>query len=134
MDVNDLIKMILTLPSEDKEHILTALTVEAAGGTDTLHILELPMGDNDANAANIRAYLKALLTKLWEEGEGFSGKRPFGNSGWERDLYFPLVKAGRVKGEIEKYETHGGDERESLERIDDKEAANGMIFDAIDQL
>jgi hypothetical protein len=134
MDVNDLVKMVLTLPAEDKEHILTALTVDAAGGTDTLSVLDLPMGDNDANAANVRAYLKALLTKLWEEGEGFSGKRPFGNSGWERDLYFPLVKAGRVRGEIENYEIHGGGERESLERVEDKDAANDMIFEAIDQL
>lgn len=134
MDVTNLIPMLLSLPAEDKEHIRAALAVDAAGGTDALAVLDLPMGENDANAATVRGYLKALLTKLWEDGEGFSGKRPFGNSGWERDLHFPLVKAGRVAGEIEKYETYGGDERESLERIEDEDAANAMIFEAIDQL
>jgi hypothetical protein len=49
-------------------------------------ILALPMGPNDADAENVREYLKALLTELWREGESFSGKRPFGNSGWEREL------------------------------------------------
>lgn len=134
MDVSDLIKMILTLDAGDKDHIRAALTVDAAGSTEAMAVLDLPMGQNDADAATVRGYLKALLTKLWNEGEGFSGKRPFGNSGWEYDLYFPLVKAGRVAGELETYETHGGDERESLARIDDKDAANELIFEAIDQL
>lgn len=134
MDVNDLIPMILSLPSEDKEHIRAALAVDAAGGTDTLPLLDLPMGDNDANAATIRGYLKALLSELWDKGEGFSGKRPFGNSGWERELYFPLVKAGRVAGKIEKYETYGDGEKETLEKIEDKNAANDLIFKAIEQL
>lgn len=134
MDVKEhLIPMLLSLSTEDKEHIQAALTVDMAGGTDTLGVLDLPMGDNDANAATIRGYLKALLTKLWDEGEGFSGKRPFGNSGWERDLYFPLVKAKCVEGKLETYETHGGGEGESIESID-KDAANCMIFDAIKQL
>lgn len=134
MDVNHLIPMILSLPAKDKEHIRAALAVDAAGGTDALAVLDLPMGDNDANAATVRGYLKALLTKLWEEGEGFSGKRPFGYSGWDSELHLPLVKAGRVKGEIEKSETYGGDERESLAHIQDEDAANQMIFEAIDQL
>lgn len=133
MDVNDLIPMLLSLPAEDKEHIRSALAVDAAGGTDALAILDLPMGDNDANAATVRGYLKALLTKLWEEDEGFSGKRPFGNSGWSRELYFPLVKAGRVKGEIDTVDTYGGVEQECLEEYD-AEACNQLIFDAIDQL
>jgi len=40
---------------------------------------------------SIREYLAKLLTKLITEEEGFSGKRPFGNSGWLSDLYFPLL-------------------------------------------
>ena len=39
------------------------------------------MGVNDADAENIGEYLKALLSAVWHEGESFSGKRPFGNSG-----------------------------------------------------
>jgi hypothetical protein len=48
----------------------------------------------------IRDYLRTLLMTLWEEGDGFSGKRPFGNSGWEYDLYAPLVKGGFVAGKF----------------------------------
>lgn len=45
-------------------------------------ILDLPMDkeENDAQASSVRGYLKTLLKTLWEEGEGFSGKRPLGNS------------------------------------------------------
>lgn len=49
----------------------------------------------------IRDYLRQLLTTLWVEKEGFSGKRPFGNSGWEYDLYKPLVAAGVVPGTLD---------------------------------
>lgn len=47
-------------------------------------------GENDAGAETVRDYLKALLAALWNEGEGFSGKRPLGNSGWEHELLVPL--------------------------------------------
>lgn len=49
-------------------------------------VLDLPMDDNDAGAKTIREYLVSLVEMLWVEGEGFSGKRPFGNSGWEAEL------------------------------------------------
>lgn len=49
-------------------------------------ILRLPMQPNDSGAITIGGYLQALLARLWTDGEGFSGKRPFGNSGWEDDL------------------------------------------------
>lgn len=49
-------------------------------------VLALPMPDNDAGAATVREYLQALLLVLWMEEEGFSGKRPFGNSGWQGEL------------------------------------------------
>ena len=63
-------------------------------------ILSLPMGKNDADAETVGDYLVELLLSLWIQGEGFSGKRPFGNSGWEYELYYPLVKAGVIWGEI----------------------------------
>lgn len=66
-----------------------------------MSILDIEMQENDAGAKTIREYLKALLTKLWKEGEGFSGKRPFGNSGWEFPLYTALVKAGEVGGSLD---------------------------------
>ena len=65
-------------------------------------VLALPMQQpNDANAATVRDYLLALLTTLWNETEEFSGKRPFGNSGWEWDMYVPLIRAGAVRGALD---------------------------------
>lgn len=64
-------------------------------------ILDVSMGENDADAATIRDYLIKLLAKVWQEGEGFDGKRPFGNSGWDGELAIALVRAGFVEGEID---------------------------------
>jgi hypothetical protein len=64
-------------------------------------ILDLPMGVNDADAATIREYMKTLLRKVIREGESFSGKRPFGNSGWKSEMFFPLVKAGVIDGALD---------------------------------
>jgi hypothetical protein len=55
----------------------------------------------DTNAESIREYMQCLLFTLWEEGEGFSGKRPFGNSCWEYDVFRPLVKWGYVEGQLD---------------------------------
>lgn len=74
---------------------------------------------------SIKGYLKKLLETLWEEGEGFSGKRPFGNSGWEYSLYAPLVAGGFVKGRL--------DADGYVDEVD-KDAANQMIFDIIASL
>lgn len=41
-----------------------------------------------------REYFQKLLNQLWYEGEGFSGKRPFGNSGWQDDIYEVLDQMG----------------------------------------
>lgn len=57
-------------------------------------ILALPMRENDAKAATIGDYLIRLLRTVWHEQEGFSGKRPFGNSGWDCDLIRALVDGG----------------------------------------
>lgn len=94
------------------------------GKIDGKAILDIKMSDNDADAKTVRDYLKALLSAIWEEGESFSGKRPFGNSGWEYDLYRPLVEAGAVKGKIVDGELADVDER----------AADQAVFDAIDAL
>jgi hypothetical protein len=91
-------------------------------------ILNLPMGENDAGAETIRDYLKALLRKLWREGEGFGGKRPFGNSGWEWELYKALAVGCAIDVLFDDY----GD----MEEISDfqERKANALIFDAIEAL
>lgn len=58
--------------------------------------------DSDAgDSLTFREYFRVLLSTLWNEGEGFSGKRPFGNSGWEHDLYVPLIKHGFISGSLD---------------------------------
>jgi hypothetical protein len=64
-------------------------------------ILRLPMMKNDSGATTVGGYLQKLLVTLWIEQEGFSGKRPFGNSGWDYDLMKALADGGFIKGEID---------------------------------
>ncbi len=60
---------------------------------------------NDLNREiTIKEYLKELLRTLWIGGESFSGKRPFGNSGWEYDLYLPLIKENIIIGSLDEFE------------------------------
>lgn len=63
-------------------------------------VLATPMeADNDAGVDSIGQFLIALSRQVWREGECFSGKRPFGDSGWEWELAAALGRAGyaRVK-------------------------------------
>lgn len=63
--------------------------------------LDLRFEDPDSGEEmSIRDYFKRLLSTLYEEGEGFSGKRPFGNSGWEGNLELPLVRGGCIGGNV----------------------------------
>lgn len=66
-------------------------------------ILSLPMEDNDAGAATIGEYLTKLLLGVWQDREGFSGKRPFGNSGWQHEIYAALTQHGVITGELEEW-------------------------------
>lgn len=66
-----------------------------------LAALELRIDSDAGDDITVRDYLHTLLLTVWEEGESFSGKRPFGNSGWEYDLFIPLIKAGFISGELD---------------------------------
>lgn len=62
-------------------------------------ILELQFESADLNRKiTIRDFFKELLTTLFKKGECFSGKRPFGNSGWDYDLCVCLAKNGVIEG------------------------------------
>lgn len=88
----------------------------------TQEILALGMDENDSGATTIKGYLKALLLTLWQEEEGFSGKRPFGNSSWKFELYTALVKHKVVRGDF--------DEDGYLDDVD-TEAADNIINQCI---
>lgn len=61
-------------------------------------VLLTPMQPNDAGAPNVGTYLIRLLKLVWEHE---AIKRPFGNSGWQYEVYQALVKAGYLDGEID---------------------------------
>lgn len=58
--------------------------------------------EEDSGAETLREYLQKLLLTLFEEDEGFSGKRPFGNSGWQWQLASKLIEAGVPVGQVGK--------------------------------
>lgn len=68
-------------------------------------ILDLPLEGNiegqGLGEQTIRGYLINLLYTPWQEGEGFSGKRPMGDSSWQYDLIITLVKGGAVPGSVD---------------------------------
>ena len=70
-----------------------------------------------------------MLITLWNEEEGFSGKRPFGNSGWKWEIYTALVSAKVVDGKL--------DEDGYIEEVDFPEADNvgaNIIFAVFKEL
>lgn len=77
------------------------------------------MGDNDADAKTIKEYFKKLLIALWEQAEGFSSKRPFGNSGWQWDVYVALIRDGMKVGTL--------DEDGYIETLDSKKADRAVL-------
>jgi hypothetical protein len=86
----------------------------------TKKILEIPLKNTDIGDVTIGQYLGKLLLAVWEEGECFDGKRPFGNSGWQYEVYRGLVEKGIVNGSF--------DEDGDFEHVDDK-AADKVISD-----
>ncbi len=66
--------------------------------------LDLEFDDPDIwprQKTTIRDYFKKQLSTLWAEGESFSGKRPFGNSGWEGCLEAVLIQHHCIPGAVE---------------------------------
>lgn len=90
-------------------------------------VLACPMDPttNDAGASTVRGYLVRLLTELWTEQDGFSGKRPFGNSSWDLELYKALIQAGLLEGVV--------DEDGYVDSVD-RDAGDELVHAAIEAL
>ncbi len=87
-------------------------------------ILDLPMPDNDADADTIRDYLASLAWRVWDDGERFSGKRPFGNGGWQNDVIAALIQgravaAGRMVKDGDEDESDGYPEGWAQDEVDE---------------
>ncbi len=85
------------------------------------------MQKNDANANTIGTYLVYLLERLWREKDEFSAKCPFGNSGWEYDLYKALVLNKAITGTLYEYEDSDNIDVEEFDEVN----ANAIIRRAI---
>lgn len=80
------------------EYVPSPPVSELKGIAEALEIrFDSDAGDN----LTIRDYLYILLRNLWDEQEGFNGKRPFGNSGWDFELYKPLIAGGFISGSLD---------------------------------
>jgi hypothetical protein len=67
----------------------------------------------------VREWFMEMVKRLWIEDEGFSGKRPFGNSGWRFDPAIAMVKAGWLAGSFSVQYGRDGKVHEYLEEFDD---------------
>jgi hypothetical protein len=65
--------------------------------------LEVRFDSDAGDQLTVRDYLCELLMRLWKEGDSFNARYPFGNSGWEYEVYKPLVKAGFIAGELDEF-------------------------------
>jgi hypothetical protein len=70
-------------------------------GITGAQVLAVSLPENDVDAATIRDYLIALLSTVWREEQDFSGKRAFGNSGWQYDVYTGLANAGLIEAKFD---------------------------------
>lgn len=73
----------------------------------------------------VREFLKTLLMKMFTERE-FNGKRPFGSSSWDGDLFIALIRDGKIHGTI--------DSDGFISEIDWREAREYVTKEIIPQL
>lgn len=68
------------------------------------NILEIEWHFDDLHETmTIKEYFKKLLITLWLDGECFDGKRPFGNSGWDYQIYSALIANEIIEGSFDEY-------------------------------
>ena len=68
-------------------------------------ILNLKFNRGDMpNTKTLGDYLKKLFKTLWQEGECFNSKRPLGNSDWQWEVYYVLIKNKVIDGIIDEYD------------------------------
>ena len=88
--------------------------------------LSLTFFSGDLNQdITVQGYLQRLLSDLWQKEESFNGKRPFGNSGWQWEVYGALIEAGHIPGEI--------DEDGCIEDVDEQ-AGEAFVLSLIGQM
>lgn len=64
-------------------------------------MIEIKMKENSSGKDTLRKYLEKLLITVINEGEGFSGKRAFGDSSWMFEIYETLIQEGLIPGNLD---------------------------------
>jgi hypothetical protein len=98
-----------------------------------LEILRTKMGKNDPEADTIGEYLIELSSAVWSVGECFSGKRPFGNSGWYHEIYQALCEAYPKETKVKWYIDEDDPDYKEIDSFDEK-VCNKMIDSAYESL
>ncbi len=62
--------------------------------------LSLIVEPYDLKEMTVRSYMLELVAAVLIEEESFSGKRPFGESGWRVGIEEALIKGGFLKGKV----------------------------------
>ena len=70
---------------------------------DRCDILNMTVKTGDFEGT-LKELLKKITLMVWMDGEGFSGKRPLGQSGWKFDVYKALIENGHIPGKLDKDE------------------------------
>lgn len=83
---------LISAPCEGR----VSVTMTAMNVTGRM-VLDVPLDEEDpSGASTVGGYLLALLLALWQQGEYFSSKRPFGYSSWQGDIRRVLGDAGLI--------------------------------------
>ena len=86
-------------------YILSGRTNKTERIMELQQVLDIEFKATDLDRKiTIQGYLGQLLYDLWKEGESFNGKRPFGNSGWQWDVYKALIVGGAIEGKLDSCE------------------------------
>lgn len=89
----------------------------------TQNLLAIEIKSRELNRKiTFKQYFILLAETVWREGECFSGKRPWGNSSWQYELYGAMIQNGIIAGRI--------DEDGCVEEVDES-AADKLIFEAM---
>lgn len=75
------------------------------------------------HAVPLRQFFRELLLELWSDPERFSGKRPFGDSGWDFLVYEALIREGFISGTL--------DEDGRIFNLEDERMAHAFVSDLI---
>jgi hypothetical protein len=70
-----------------------SLIEEITNRYEAADLLAVELGDNDSDKATLGGFLVGMID--------LDGKRPYGNSGWQYDLFAALIRAGKLEGALD---------------------------------